>query len=336
MLTLSNCQFGFILERAGDGDNASVNYSIVIKLKGEEVFTHSQRAHPLLSDYTQVFEKDSSFINVCDRFMNLFSSSNTSYNHDLVNAFLTHETLEKSSELIQMELESSQKNYSYVLDNYNHYNELLKSSQFFEHIEEFSKALDCEDEIELYEDLDVILQCLRRCNGVLPIIDISTEQILRNIYDILCSLKQKTSIIDTDMLVSVMLMNDIVTNLQPTFPSIDTSNIEYLININDSITALQEVKQEIDTNDIELLLELYPILDSIVPAAGEIDASLIDLLFTLYINLYKLALNEEKHGNHQREINKLSASIEGFKYECPIKGTVYVIGGECLSAGKVI
>ena len=231
MITLDDCQFGFILERVGEGKNSIVNYNLVSKLKNDEVFTYSQMPNPSISEYTEVFERDSIFINVCDRFMNLFSSSKTAYNHELVNAFLTNESLELSNERVGIELITAQQDYNYAIENYNHYNNLLKSSAHFDHADKFELLLDCEFEIQVYEHLDEILQSLKRCNNILPEININTLSYLYDIYNILIKIRQGNKLYSYDMIEIFLTLTDSLNAIKEEKPLISYNEIENLVNL---------------------------------------------------------------------------------------------------------
>jgi len=302
MITVEECQFGFILE----GDS----FSLVSKLKNEEVFTYSQTPHPLLSEYTQVFVKDASFINVCDRFLNLFSSSHTAYNHELVNSFLTSRSLEKSNELINLEKDAAQKNYEYLLSNFNYYSDLLNSSQNYQHIKEFEEALECEDLIVLYEELDNILQCLKRCNIQKPIIDTKYSKAFLELSNILGAIRKRTPLVDYNLI-------DKFTDVLPLLQQLKPQHRPLVVD------AAGE------------LLTLYEMTTKLQKSSPTVETVAVSEFATLYELLIQIESNETRFATLQKGIDTEKKKIKSFEHPCPVKGTVYIVGGECLSKDTV-
>ena len=299
VITVEECSFGFILE----GDQ----YSLVSKLKGEEVFTYSQTPHPMLNSYTHVFFTEESFINICDRFLNLFSSSHTVYNHELVKSFLTSPFLEKANELISIEKISAQRSYDEALNNLNHYNDMLKISYFYPNLEQFKKALDCEDTLVYYESLDEVLQLLRRCTQSKPFIEVEAMNELMVLWGVLDSIKIPAKEIDTSVIDSLLELSGILKDIRFEYPVIET-------------------------NSLENLAELYPSLMEIKPAFPIIEVDYLQELADIYGILITLLSNFKKINYHKKEMAKISGRIKWCEHSCPIKGTVYIVGGVCLSA----
>jgi hypothetical protein len=219
--------------------------------------------------------------------------------------------LEKSKELIALELESSQKRFSQLSENYSHYNNLFNASQYYKNIDEFTAALDCEDEIILYENLEAVLHCLNRCNDLQPCIDTVSLNNFTELHRALSDIKETSLTIDTTILTSVSLLND------------------YL-------TPVQNVHSEIDTAFITECTELFSIFEQFQDASTCIDTEYIEDFLNLLFLLNKLYTNEVNYEGIGLRIKEEEKIIKNFKYECPVKGTVYVVGGECLSAEKAI
>ena len=303
IITIDDNHFGFILTED--------KYELISKLKGEQVFTNSLTPHPNIGEYTEVFFKNNSFINVCDRFLNLFSSSNTNHNHELVNAFLTCDTFEQADDLIMQEVMKLQTINDNNEKNLIYYTEMLKTIPNFQHLNEFENALDATELIEFYDSLENIHLCLEKCNVMCDEISEEFMVDLYGIYILVNALKQQFRGVDSCYIEDIYELYTVLITMQDIYPDVLIKELEDIYVVAGVIDGIDKENPIIDYDDL-------------------CDFNLLSkLLVELHINLKKM----EKYQKYKEE--ELS-KIKTFEYKCPVMGTVYIVGGECLSKESVI
>jgi hypothetical protein len=319
-ITVGGDSYGFLCDRT------SLMFTRQLEGDTEE---RSSEPFPEAAKAVGVYVHDKTAINICDRFSNLFSSSHGAFNNTLL------ESLMKDMELEEFLLD--------VINEVQYLNEMLNMSRTDLHkaeaqlsvLQQYTKVGAF---YEILEDVSLVDQyeCIRDIYYTLHSVNLEASPVVFNglphFTDVLQGL-QEISVVGSHVHAGTVLetlceVADLINYITVSRPIQDDTIL---------VTDLLE--------NLECLVSTEPISPTVfsvvdaMESLGEmeiISEAIEDLPVELFLTITKtlvdiVNLNYEIEGIVSERAKREKLLVD-FIYECPLRGRVYIIEGECISA----
>lgn len=304
------------------------------QVDGEEV-ERSDTNFETASQDIGILRVNGSLLNIFSKEVNLFSSSNTAQNYQLVKEITTHQQTEEMLKLLESSIEY----------NKNQLSNLQAERRNAEHLTKSIPYYYCVKEVEDLLNNDFYSQFESFCDESLIIIDSLKEvpdlNFNSNIEEFEAVWESLNRLQATDFIVpNVSLLDDIIEvsevleRMQPSIESdLSVDVLENLLVVSDSLNNLIPATETLDL-DVSVLESLDLVLDQFnkMNVVDEIDvsSSLPSQLANVCIKLGEMitACNQEERFTRLAEESK--KSIASTRVQCPIREEVYLINGKCI------
>lgn len=304
------------------------------QIDGEEV-ERSDTNFETASQDIGILRVNGSLLNIFSKEVNLFSSSNTAQNYQLVKEITTHQQTEEMLRLLESSIEY----------NKNQLSNLQAERRNAEHLAKSIPYYYCVKEVEDLLNNDFYAQFESLCDESLIIIDSLKEvpdlNFNSNIEEFEAVWESLNRLQATDFIVpNVSLLDDIIEVsevLERMQPSIEVDlSVDVLENLLDVCESLDNLIPSVQTLDLDVsvLESLDLVLEQFnkVSIVEEIDvsSSLPSQLANVCIKLGEMitACNQEERFTRLAEESK--KSIASTRVQCPIREEVYLINGKCI------
>lgn len=304
------------------------------QVDGEEV-ERSDTNFETASQDIGILRVNGSLLNIFSKEVNLFSSSNTAQNYQLVKEITTHQQTEEMLKLLESSIEY----------NKNQLSNLQAERRNAEHLTKSIPYYYCVKEVEDLLNNDFYSQFESFCDESLIIIDSLKEvpdlNFNSNIEEFEAVWESLNRLQATDFIVpNVSLLDDIIEvsevleRMQPSIEGdLSVDVLENLLVVSDSLNNLIPATETLDL-DVSVLESLDLVLDQFnkMNVVDEIDvsSSLPSQLANVCIKLGEMitACNQEERFTRLAEESK--KSIASTRVQCPIREEVYLINGKCI------
>ena len=304
------------------------------QVDGEEV-ERSDSNFETASQDIGILRVNGSLLNIFSKEVNLFSSSNTAQNYQLVKEITTHQQTEEMLKLLESSIEY----------NKNQLSNLQAERRNAEHLTKSIPYYYCVKEVEDLLNNDFYSQFESFCDESLIIIDSLKEvpdlNFNSNIEEFEAVWESLNRLQSTDFIVpNVSLLDDIIEvsevleRMQPSIEAdLSVDVLENLLVVSDSLNNLIPATETLDL-DVSVLESLDLVLDQFnkMNVVDEIDvsSSLPSQLANVCIKLGEMitACNQEERFTRLAEESK--KSIASTRVQCPIREEVYLINGKCI------
>lgn len=297
------------------------------------------------------------FINVCDRFINLFSSSNEQVNYQLVEALTAHKGIadlihvaEEALSVNKKHLETNVYAYDYNINELNHmldypnidnYEKLLNNDNF---IGIHDTLLDVKQNLIqlvpnklLIKELPVMLlstlqNSLSEFNPFTNIKYISDSYLIKNLSSLLGEINKFNCIDHVYKTEVLSLLNNLVNNVslfKCTSTVIETNYLETINSIHDNLNLYHNNINFYDLIIYKKLCNLLSLLIKIKIPYDYISFDEIQKLNHIKNNLYYLRKGNIELHVVSIEIIDIKNQLECYRYHCPLNDEVYLIEGTC-------
>jgi len=304
----------------------------------EEGVQYSEYAFPEMWEKLNLFVKNNNYVNIADRFIDLFSSSNVSFNSGLVRELMLHEETEKVYEELISRMGLTKEEMSCLFAESNTLMAQRDLLPRYQKLDELSNIIGNDELIFNYETLESVLQEISLLQKELPyvVIDYSYTHLFK-IQELIGELITATKEVDLSnipVLTSLSRLQQDTRQLLPVNKEIPTPLIATLNGWYEISTEAHLFEEELPFIPVpRYLLPLLRLSESVFDlqeekAIVDIDKHETVALFLINIQQLVIEIQEDKETElfHQKEYEDVQEQLVGLT--CP---TCKQIIGEVLT-----
>ena len=304
------------------------------QVEGEEVESSSDN-FPNVGQDIGILHINDSLLNIFSKEVNLFSSSNSAQNYQLVKEITTHQPTQEMMSLIEQSIAFNSQEMTNLRNLYNQAKIRVESTPY-------------------YYQLDLAEELMNN-----PFYQ-SFESHLNEIYLTLSNLKEVPELNFNSDIEELLAVQESLNRLQPSdFNPPNAETLEQVQAVIDSLDRVQVINElNLNVNPLEQLVLVSESLEKLVPSTEEIPLNIevleqldlvvaqmnkvhvvpsIDVSSTLPMQLSQICIKLGEMttaSNQEARFLKLAtdsrANIAGARVQCPIREEVYLINGKCV------
>jgi len=249
MTTSEGETYGFYIEK----EKGSFLYTR--KLPDEETIQYSEYVFPEMFEKLNLFVKRGNYVNIADRFIDLFSSSNATFNSGLVQELMIHEETEKVYTELLSRMEFSKEN---MTKKYTEANTLFVQKEllpFYPKLKELYNLLYNEELVFNYETMVDILEEITLVQRASPTIFIDYSYLhFIKVKELVAGFVPTETTVDLSLCLDMVGLTQLRQNLHQLYPV----NEEVSPMLISTLRLLSEIKNEISLLEAELSLLCLP------------------------------------------------------------------------------
>lgn len=299
-----------------------------------------------------VFIKGNSIINICDRFIDLFSSSNEKLNYTLMRDLTSHQGIDEMINRAEDSLHIHQEHLKIQMQELKFINRELTNTKYFKNIETLESILNQDGFIQIHDNLvdsfiyisslypeaqSIILLPLEiwiQLYNLTLQVQLETSEVklikTEEFYDVYNSMQQVQSHSKCITELPILHFNEcynILSNIAEGISVINLTSLEILLDIYESFRKITLLT---NTKLLMLMVCNLEIFNNIVPANKINKKSLLSTFTDIYYTLTNCYENIELIEHSKQEVNLIKNQLQSFTQDCPLYEKVYIVDGECI------
>lgn len=278
-----------------------------------------------------VYIKNDMFINVCDRFINLLSSSNENLNFELIDALLTHQKLEELISLSEHSLKVNKEHVNAYQNEATYTKSELSRTFKYDKIETFRDWVEDENYIMVHDTLGDIFLFLEKFSPHMDCVDDPPADVVSLLAQSLSYITPEQDLIDEGLIVgisSILSLLDDLNKVQKVSNSIDYSE---LVTVTSILKEVLGFNRPLMSRELNILTALLSYVVKITPVTNVWVYYPILVFSKLAKDIELYIENNQIIQNASSEIEALKVELEEAKVDCPIHDDVYMVGGACVN-----
>lgn len=304
------------------------------QIDGEEV-ERSDTNFETASQDIGILRVNGSLLNIFSKEVNLFSSSNTAQNYQLVKEITTHQQTEEMLRLLESSIEYNKNQLSNLQAERRNAEHLAKSIPYYYCVKEVEDLLNNDFYAQFESLCDESLIIIGSLKEVPDLNFNSNIEEFEVVWESLNRLQATDFIVpNVSLLDDIIEVSEVLERMQPSIEAdLSVDVLENLLDVCESLDNLIPSVQTLDL-DVSVLESLDLVLEQFnkVNIVEEIDvsSSLPSQLANVCIKLGEMitACNQEERFTRLAEESK--KSIASTRVQCPIREEVYLINGKCI------
>lgn len=296
-------------------------------LPEDESIQYSEYVFPEMWEKLNLFVKNGNYVNIADRFIDLFSSSNISFNSSLVQELMLHEETEKVYEELLSRMDLTKNEMSQL---YAEANTLMLQRDQLPHYPKLVDLYNLLYNEELLFNYEIVVAILGQVSSLqlMPTL-IKLPQEVTGLYRLQEQLLELTPVRIPVNIITVqncMVCLPLLREIELLFPakaevsSVQMEYLKYLFNLQETVKQLQK-----ETPAVSVPQQVYPLfrlkesIHSLETSLKEVDykekRGRMMILFEMSSLLEAVVVDKEKERQHRQEFLAVQERLKG--QSCP-------------------